>query len=293
MTTRIRRETFDFVATDYRTVSPKIEILGEGYDPAAIEAQPEYGDSFVQRWYLSLQGEDAPLFSDSAHPDRPRIYRYDWAFGISLTASHHWDWMAELCENSALAIHIALIPVGDSPEAVPIGATLSALHPSRNTGSDWDWAKLSRLASDATRIGAKACPPLGYVSDALTLTSNLLASDSDGRKNWFLYQFFDENLKCPAVEWRVNKQVLREYGPLLRGSLFLAFHGSAESNPGHVRLMLRPQIRYCEEGDINFLAPTGRLAPGRQVWIDATPTNNSPGTRAISSDRFAQPAAMV
>ena len=273
MTTRIRRETFDFVATDYRTASPKIEILGEGHNLAAIEAQPEYTDSFVQRWYLSLQGEDAPLFSDAAQPDRPHIYRYDWAFGISLTASHRWDWMAELCESSALAIHIALVPVGVSAEAVPIRATLGALHPSRHTGGDWDWAKLSRLASDATRIGAKACPPLDCVSDALTLTSNLLEQDSDGRNNWFLYQFFDENLKCPAVEWRIDKEVLKACGPLLRGSLFLAFHGSEESCPGRVRLMLRPQIRYCEQGDINFLAPTARLAQGRQVCIDVAPGN--------------------
>ena len=271
MTTRIRRETFDFVAKDYRTVCPEIEILDQGYDPASIEAQPEYTDSFVQRWYLSLQGEDTPLFSDSAHRDQAHIYRYDWAFGISLTAHHRWDWMAELCQNSALAIHIALIPVGLSAEAVPIGATLGALHPSRYTGSDWDWSKLSRLASDAARIGAKAYPPLDCVSDALTLTSNLLETDEDGRKNWFLYQFFDEDLKCPAVEWRIDKGALEAYGPLLRGSLFLAFHGSADSCPGSIRLMLRPQIRYCEQGDINFLAPTARLAQGRQVYIDVTP----------------------
>lgn len=274
MTTRIRREIFDFVAKHYQTTRPEIDILEDGFSPAAIEAQPQHHHSFVQRWYLSLQGEDSPLFSNS-EPDAEqlRIYRYDWAFGISLTEPFRWDWMAQLCEDSALAIHVALLPVGVSAEAVPVCATLSALHPSRNTG--WDWSKLSRLAADATHVGAKACPPLDYVSDALMLTSNLLESDTGGQKNWFLYQFFDENLKCPAVEWRVNKQVLREYGPLLRGSLFLAFHGSAESSPGRVRLMLRPQIRYCEEGDINFLVPTSRLAPGRQVWIDATPKNRS------------------
>ncbi|MFA6922058.1 MAG: hypothetical protein WC216_09465 [Gallionella sp.] len=273
MATRIIRDVFDFLAKNYTTTTPEVNILPDGFNPSTVKAQPDHQDSFVQRWYLSLQGEETPLFSQTTlvqdNAKEQRIYRYDWAFGITVIEPFWWDWMAELCDDSSLAIHIALEPVGDSPEAIPVSATLSALHPSRNTRSVFE--KISKAAAETARIGATALPLLDYVSSGLTLASNVLDSDTDGQKNWFLYQFFDEKLKCPAVEWRINKQVLREYGPLLRGSLFLAFHGSAESSPGRVRILLRPQIRYCDEGDINFVTPADKIEKEKQVYIEVTP----------------------
>lgn len=181
--------------------------------------------------------------------------------------------MGELRDESSLAIHIALEPIEDAPEAIPISATLSALHPSRNTRSLWDltWPKLPKTAADLAKIGTPAVPFLDYVSSGLMLASNVLDSYTEDQKNWFLYQFFDEKLKCPTVEWRINKKVLREYGPLLRGSLFLSYNGSTESTPGCLRVLLRPQIRYCEKSDINFIIPTDVIEKSQQVFIEVTP----------------------
>jgi hypothetical protein len=279
MATRIKREVFDFLAKDYTTTTPQVHILSGDFDPSTIQAQPQYKRNFVQRWYLSLQGEENPIFSRTTFTQESskeqRIYRYDWAFGITVIEPFWWDWMGELCDESALAVHIALEPVEieDAPEAVPISATLSALHPSRNTKSLWDltWPKIPKTAADMAKIGAPAFPLLDYVSSGLILTSNILDSYTEDQKNWFLYQFVDEKLKCPTVEWRINKKVLREYGPLLRGSLFLVFHGSTESRPGRVRVLLRPQIRYCAKSDINFVIPTDAIEKGQQVYIEVTP----------------------
>jgi len=275
MSTRVKRMRFDFLAKDYTTTAPEVYILTEGFDPATVKAQPEYEDSFVQRWHLSLQGEDNPLCSGmmltQKNTKEQNIYRYDWAFGISLIEPFWWDWMEELTNEGALAIQILLESVENAPEAIPVTATLSALSPSRNTKSKWDLSKITKIAAETAKIGSNAMPIMEYVSGALSLTSNLLESDTDGQKNWFLYQFFDEKLKCPAVEWRINKEVLREYGTLLRGSLFLTFQGSAESNPGRVRLLLRPQIRYCQEGDTNFVVPTEKIDDKKQVYIEITP----------------------
>jgi hypothetical protein len=146
------------------------------------------------------------------------------------------------------------------------------LHPSRNTKSLWEIAvsKIPSAAADVSDVVSEGLPLMKFASSALTLGSNLLESYTDNRKNWFLYQFVDERLKCPVVEWRINKPVLQEYGPLLRGTLFLVFYGGSAPNAG-VRLSLRPQIRYCPDSDIDFITPTDKLPEDKQVFLDLKP----------------------
>jgi hypothetical protein len=71
--------------------------------------------------------------------------------------------------------------------------------------------------------------------------------------------------------------VLDEYGPLLRGTLFLAFYGSKMSNPGSVRLSLRPQVRYCEKSDLDFIVPTDYLKKDKLVSIEVKPKDQLEG----------------
>ncbi|MDE2260230.1 MAG: hypothetical protein KGK17_07910 [Betaproteobacteria bacterium] len=115
MATRIKREVFDFLAKNYKTTSPQIDILSGGSDPSKIEAQPKNKKNCVQRWYLSLQGEENPIFSSTTFPQESskeqRIYRYDWAFGITLIEPFWWEWMEDICKESALAIHVVLEPL--------------------------------------------------------------------------------------------------------------------------------------------------------------------------------------
>jgi hypothetical protein len=274
MATVIKRRVFDFLAKDYTTTSPHVRILPDAFDAPNIQAQPEYEGNFIQRWHLSLQGEANPVAcKTTVSPEGPSdqmIYRYDWAFGITLIDGFYWDWMEELSEESSLAVHVILEPVKDAPEAVPVFATLSALHPSRNTRSIWESVlpKIPRTAADMVKTGAPAFPYLNYVSSGLTLASNVLESATENQKNWFLYQFLDERLKSPTVEWRINKKVLKEYGPLLRGALFLSFFGSPQTTPGVVRLLLRPQVRYCPKDDITFVIPTNALERDQQIYIE-------------------------
>lgn len=276
MTVQIRRRVFDFLARDYYTNMPKVQILPD--DPPSPASQAQLGTKCVMRWYLSIQGEDSPavsqmVFSQDAAMKQP-IYRYDWAFGITLLEGFWWNWQNELPkEGSALAIHVVLQPVEDAPEAIPILATVSALHPSRNTKGLWElaWPKIPKAAAEMAKIGESTLPFLKYLSSGLTLASNVIESQTENQKNWFLYQFLDEKLKCPTVEWRIDKAVLLEYGPLLRGSLFLAFNGSSKSNPGIIRVLLRPQIRYYSGDDITYVVPTANLPDDQQVYIDVKP----------------------
>lgn len=276
MSVRVKRTSFDFLARNYATASPEIEILRDGYDRSMILAQPSYKKNFIERWYISLQGEDTPTTSGaSVEPDKPTdlVFRYDWAFGIAVIQGFWWDWQKDLCDDDSIAVHLLLEPTGDAPEPVPVACTLSALRPSRNTQTVWEqaWPELMKVAVSAVKTGAPAIPGLAYLSEPLNAMSTVLDSRTGQQKNWFLYQFFDEIRKCPTVEWRINKGVMREYGPLLRGSLFLRFHGSAASHPGKIRIHVRPQVRYHSEGDLDFIVPTEVLPEAERIFLDVTP----------------------
>jgi len=273
--TVIQRRTFDFLAKDYRASSRQVKIIRTPTDASGSRAQPKEGATdFAQRWYLSLQGEVHPLASDTVSAGEgsggQKIYRYDWTFGIALIEGFWWDWMADICKESAIAVHIIIEQAADAPEAIPVAGTLSALHPSKNTKSAWDVAlrKMPKTAAEMAEAGASFLPLLGYVAKGFTLASNILESSTENQKNWFLYQFLDERLKAPTVEWRISKQVLKEYGPLLRGSLYLAFGGSPKTTPGIIKLRLRPQVRFFEPDDILYIVPTDALGSEEQVCID-------------------------
>jgi len=288
MATQIKRMYLDFVARRYTSNYPAIEIVSDGADSSSRRPHTSYaawkkGEAFTLRCYSSLQGENNPKVSANrlsstqtpALGVEETIYSYDWTFGITLIEGFYWDWMKELPDESALAIHLVLKPEPseDGPEAIPVGAILSTLHPSRNTKSIWDHAlpMVPKTAAEIAKTGASAFPLLNYLSSGLMFGSNVLASYADNQKNWFLYQFFDERQKCPVVEWRINKKVLVEYGPLIRGTLFLAFHNSVKA-AGTVQLLLRPQIRYCLTDEISYIIPTHRLDADKQVFVNIHPS---------------------
>jgi hypothetical protein len=284
MALRVRRKVFDFLAKNYDGPHSKLQILPKDFDHSKFEAQPKNTKNFIARWYLSLQGDDSPIVSSAIvsqeNKSEQHIYRYDWAFGISAIRDFWWNWLGALCKEGALAVHLVLEPKGDVPEAVPVSATLSALRPSRNTKGFWESEPsiIPRAAADMAKKGSPAFSPLEYVSSGLMLTSNILDSYTENKKtkNWFLYQFLDEDAKSPTIEWRINRQVFKECGPLLRGTLYLAFHGSTELHPGSIRILLRPQVRYYEKNELDFIAPTKEFAEDEQVFLDVKPKEVKP-----------------
>jgi hypothetical protein len=294
MPVQMKRMYLDFVARDYKSNNPQFEIVSGSSGAASQQADANYepykkDDAFTLRCFLSLRGEANPAVHSGTRPPtkasstatEATIYQYDWAFGITLVDGFHWDWMNELPEEGALAIHLVLKPdpFANGPEAIPVAAVLSTLHPSRDTKGfvEQYLPTIMKGASGMAKIGAKAFAPLNYLSSGLALGSNLLASSTGDKQNWFLYQFFDEKQQCPVVEWRINKTVLREFGPLIRGTLLLAFQTPAESNHGSVQVLLRPQIRYYPYDAICYIIPTNGLKPEDQVFIEVHPmTDKAP-----------------
>lgn len=283
MAIRIRRQTFDFLAKDYKTRNRSVEILHEDFDRSNIDARRDdkknkvESNNFVQRWYVGLQGEDSPLVSSALASGKaegePLIYRYDWAYGVTVIEGLWWDWQGELRNESAIVVQLLLKALGDAAEFVPIGGTLSALRPSRNTKGLWETAmpQIPKLAAELTSVGKAALPQLEYASKGLFFASNVLESYTEKEKNWFLYQFLNEEQKCPAVEWRISKRVLAEYGPLLRGTLYGAFYGPAAVEPAAVRIQLRAGIGYLKDDDLVFIWPIDSLGADQQMCIDVRP----------------------
>jgi hypothetical protein len=288
MPLQMKRMYLDFVVRNYSSTYPEVGIVSGNHSSSdglnSAGCVPWQKDrAFTLRCYMSLQGEDSPMAttpgnnSTKTQNKAPEalIYRYDWAFGITLIEGCYWDWMNELPEEGALAIHLVLKPdpFDSAPEAIPVGAVLSTLHPSRNTKgfAEQYLPAVLKGASGMAKIGAKGLPPLNYLSSGLTMGSNILESYTDNQKNWFLYQFLDEYEKAPVVEWRISKTVLREYGPLIRGTLFLAFQRPAVSIEGSVQITLRPQIRYCQSDGICYIIPTNSLKQEDRVSIQVRP----------------------
>ena len=284
MAVQSKQVCLDLVARNYTSNHAKFKVISGSHMSSAETAPVAWRaeKKFTLRCYFSLQGEDRPVLSSMrlsseapATGTGQMIYRYDWSFGITLIEGFYWDWMKELPDDGALAIHLVLkpLPFGNGPEAIPIAAILSTMHPSKNTKSIWEQMlpMLPETASGMAKIGASALPILNYVSSGLMLGSNVLASRADNKQNWFLYQFLDEKLKCPVVEWRISRKVLIEYGPLIRGTLFLAFQGPVNSESGAVQILLRPQIRYCKKDELAYIIPTKEMGDDKQVLIDVRP----------------------
>lgn len=291
MAVQTRRRIVEFSVQDYTSSHPILTKLDDrpAHEKPANAVKYVKDKSCTLRCYMSLQGEDSPLAAAPqrrASEDAPSartpanrtqlsdsetVCRYDWAFGIGLVENYYWDWRSELPQEGAVAVHLVLQPenMEDGPEPIPTGAVLSVLQPSRNTRSIWEQViPASKAGAALAHTGSASVPSLELLATGLNVGSDLLASYTDKQKNWFLYQFIDQDLRCPVIEWRINRQVFFEYGPIIRGTAFLAFRRSPAVATGALRVLLRPQIRFHAKDELKYIVPTSLLEPQQQTFLD-------------------------
>jgi len=160
---------------------------------------------------------------------------------------------------------------------------LLTLPPSRDTSSWLDkhskqiGESLARLSETSQPISATAASIIKLSS----VMSNFIGSGEKGAKNWFIYRFLDERTNCCAVEWNIHRRVLTQYGPLLRGSIILGFHGTRNgSDP--IRMHLRPRLSFGGRHEIDFLPPVEQLeTKERRVTLAIEPVES--GATAASA----------
>jgi hypothetical protein len=124
-------------------------------------------------------------------------------------------------------------------------------------------AKLSSVAEPFNKIASA-------VLSTSAVMSSFVTSQTNGEKNWFLYRFLDETLKCSAVEWNISSKVLQQYGSALRGSILLAFHGSPKPETP-LTLMLRPRLHFGDEA-LQYTPPSEDLESTDPVKLLIKPT---------------------
>jgi hypothetical protein len=227
------------------------------------------------RWYLSIAGDTSVKTSPMSPTQQTEThaYRFDWMVGLACCSSREdeWDWQARLRDEDALKVQILL----KAPPGITwsdLSAELLALHPSRNTTS-WiedNAGEALQAASALASLGGSAIPGLALGAQFL----NAIPSGTRQRRwlfwrrrHWYLYRYFDVLLDCPGVEWVVSKNVMRQYGPMLRGSLALAFHGEPAVTGSPATMYLRAGLGIKPLGDLSHVIPGGDTEPLLQLPI--------------------------
>jgi hypothetical protein len=211
--------------------------------------------------YYSLMGELEPTlaslsFNYEMHADSS--YRYDWLVGIG-EPNPWWDWHGRMLPIRSIAVQLSIdcadsgFGFSDSPPM------LLGLQPSLHTPT---WLeRYGATLRETVRGGADIAQPyIPILPGAVKLGSNFIPSGEHDQKNWWIYRFLDVERKCCVIEWNINHRVLEEYGPLLRGSVVLAFHG-ARRNGGGLNLLLHPRLGFDKRRgeEIQYLPPAEQL----------------------------------
>jgi hypothetical protein len=257
------------VVIKQKTVYVGIRIERDGRAEGRVLSQIEdhEHDENVLPLHYSLMGEVnpvlVPLPVDYSF-NNDTSYRYDWVVGVAEPYTE-WDWHAVMRgRERALSVQL-LIDCGDSGFSFSdMSPVLLGLHPSLHSVS-WleKHAELLREGVKGAAELAKLIPsaPPG-LPDMLKAGSNFISSGEKDEKNWWIYRFLDMRKKCCVVEWNINHKVLEEYGPLLRGSIVLAFHGAPKDEHPIIMLLL-PRLGFDRSHDklsnIKFLPPPEEL----------------------------------
>ncbi len=136
------------------------------------------------------------------------------------------------------------------------------------------------LGTVATTTGA-VDQRIAAAARGLSMITNLVDSGTNERKNWYLYRFLDDRLRSPAIEWRISKRVLEQYGPLMRGSVLLTFHGQpsvpAPADQPPVELVLRPNLGFHKKDPLALMSTTEGLKEGDQIPTRTVSAHKSGG----------------
>lgn len=236
----------------------------------------------VLRLHFSLMGETSPqlspLAADFAMGGKTTLYRYDWMVGASPFYPYYneWNWFETIGDKRAMIIQL-LIDTGKSGCGTSeSNAFLLGLLPSRDTTSVVE-PMLPKLGGSLKKASAIISPfsvTAGTILKFGSVISSLVVSDEKDKKpykNWFLYRFLDHVRKCSAVEWNVSRNVLHQYGPVLRGSILLAFHGTPKSGTP-LKLLLRPRLNF-ENGEsaMSYDPPEKQLEKKNPVELSINP----------------------
>jgi hypothetical protein len=230
------------------------------------------------RLHFSLLGETEPqlsrLAAEYTMDEHTPAYRFDWLVGLTpLLVGGKWlDLFHALREKRAMAVQL-LIDCGKSGcRTSEFAAHLLGLQPSMDTTS-WMERNSEALSKSLREVAGMTAPVSGLAANVLNasaLMSNFVGAGGRDDKHWFIYRFLDERRECAVIEWNIHRSVLEQYGPMLRGSLVLSFHGTW-NRPNPITLLLRPKLGFGRMSEIDYLRIDEELETDNPVALKITP----------------------
>ena len=212
----------------------------------------------------------APLSIDySISPDHS--YRYDWVVGIGAPPID-WNYREELRRERAITVQLVINCNDSGVSFSDSSPMLLGLQPSLHTSS-WRDRNAAANRDSVKQVAQIAQPYVPVLPGVLEIASNYIGSSDDkDNKNWWMYRFFEKEFNCTVIEWNVNNKVLVEYGPLLRGSVVLSFHGDIQES-GYITLLLRPRLGFDKRSgqEVNFVPENKDLERGHRVALEVRP----------------------
>lgn len=265
--------------------------LAQGVDPVKSLKAGER----VLRCIVGLLGETEPVVIPAtgvaAISSEQRLYRYDWIFGISIPPNQelYWDWKKALRSKESFVVQLLIAPGKSGCGFTELSTDLVALHPSKESKSwiETHRDQLARVLTDGAALATQAgtafptataiTSAVGAILQTASVLTNFISSGEGANKNWYIYRFLDAEEKCCAVEWKINRNVLEEYGPLLRGSILIAFHGATSDNPAgkEFTITLRPGLGFSEDDLLQHVRPTMALDRKEQPKLFICPKGDS------------------
>lgn len=200
--------------------------------------------------HYSLTGEISPVLAPLSidhSMGADSSYRYDWAMGLYSEDIPHL--VSSLRHKRAIAVDLFIV-CGDYSfsDGSPL---LLGLQPAFNTESWWD--RNAHLVQASVYQAAEVAKPLiPFVPGAVQVASNFIVSEKG--TFWYMYRYFDRDEKCTVIQWNINPPVLSAYGPLLRGSIVLSFHGPYKDGSA-IRLRLKPGLGFDPHNEEAYVRP--------------------------------------
>jgi hypothetical protein len=269
------------IEVKHKTVDVLFNATDDGLKGNVVPDHTNFSEEDkVLRLHFSLMGETSPTFAplspDYSLGDAKSVYRYDWTVGLTpVRPAYKWNWMNRIAAERALVAQMLIDPGESECGFSELNALLLALLPSKDTSS-WLDRNADRLGDGLAKTSEVAGQFAGGYAEMVTnivktsaIMSNFIASGDKGRKNWFIYRFLDQKRRCSAVEWNVSREVLHQYGPVLRGSVLLAFHGSRKPTKP-LTVLLRPRLKFDKAG-MSYSPPEEQLEANHPVALSVTP----------------------
>lgn len=240
------------------------------------------------RLYTSLMApKTVPLIHSQTKELKPeQVCKFDWHFGIC-NHPNDWDfdWLKELRPERSLAVQV-VIEIPDKVEFTEVYSDMMGLQPLNQT-----LERKPDFIQVAADVGA-AIAPSKFVSTMLESLGTerekiKMANEASLLARRFMMYRYVDNTGRRGIEWLLTKDMVSEWGSLLRGSVYIAFYGTSyrdekenqvgmEVAPPHAKITLSTRLGFLEK-DLLCYIPEGQPEESTCVvdvmLLDPVPNN--------------------